>query len=93
MVKTPMQGMQVQSLVRELRSHMLRGTVGEKKSKGKHKKGASCKAQMLGDSPQGQPKCPHRCYIRVPHMEVMWGPGVMVSVLGTEVPAPSPLFG
>ena len=32
MVKTPMQGMQVRSLVRELRSHMLRGTVGKKKN-------------------------------------------------------------
>ena len=94
MVKTPMQGMQVRSLVRELRSHMLRGTVGKKKkSKAKHKKGSSCKAQMLGDSPQGQPKCPCRCYIRVPHVEVMWGPRAMVSVLGIEAPAPSPLFG
>ena len=75
-----MQGMQVRSLVRELRSHMLRGTVEKKKSKAKHKKGSSCKAQMLGDSPQGQPKCSRRCYIRVPRVEVMWGPRVMVSV-------------
>ena len=96
MVKTlpfPMQGMQFRSLVGELRSHMLCGTVGKKKSKAKHKMGSSCKAQMLGDSTQGQPKCPCRCYIRVSCVEVIWGPRTMVSVLGNEVPALSPLFG
>ena len=33
MVRSPMQGMQVRSLVRELRSHMLRGTVEKKNLK------------------------------------------------------------